>query len=230
MNNEFRKLIADKLEKTGFDPSELDSNSWEYFEQAFTHKSYSNEHKNAKNYQYLEFLGDSILQFLVTNAIYWTYPEQNEGVATALRSAIVDRENLGRLANEIGLVECLRASKGTFNNGKNMKADSDIFESFVGALYCVYGLGAAEAFIEEFLLVDLEKFSHQSLKDPKSRFQELIQTSGKNEITYENTPLANGLFESKVMVDDCIYGTGVGKTKKDAEKAAADEALKKFQK
>ncbi|TPR54739.1 ribonuclease III [Metamycoplasma neophronis] len=229
MNKDFRKQLKNILENASFDTADLTDEMWSYFEQAFTHKTYVNEHKGTKSYQYLEFLGDAVLQFLVSNAIFWTFPNDNEGHATALRSAIVDRENLGRLANELKLVDCVRASKGAYNNGKTIKADSDLFESFVGAIYCVYGLGAVESFIEKVLLVDLENFSNSSLKDPKSRFQELVQTSGKNDIFYENTALGNGLFESRVMIDKCVYGIGIGKTKKEAEKAAATEALKKYQ-
>ncbi|AXE61041.1 ribonuclease III [[Mycoplasma] phocae] len=227
-NSTFEIKIKEALKKWKFDNNNsLEEKDYEIFYRAFTHKTYSNEHKNIKNYQYLEFLGDTVLQFTVSDIIFRNFPNFNEGDATALRSSIVDKKNLGQWSAKMGLPLLIRASRNAFINGKNIKTDSDIFESLIAAIYLVFGFEKTYDFISNLLKSEIKTFSKKSLKDSKSKFQELIQGSGNNRIEYETYAIENSLFRSNVFVNEMKYGSGVGKSKKEAEKNAALDALTK---
>ncbi|MBN0970513.1 ribonuclease III [Mycoplasma phocoeninasale] len=228
-NQQFELKIKDALKSWGLDNEDsLKEEQYEIFYRAFTHKTYANEHKRAESYQYLEFLGDTVLQFVVSDIIFRKFPKFNEGDATALRSSIVDKKNLGYWSEKMGLPSLLRASKNAFINGKNIKTDSDIFESMIAAVYLVFGFQKTYQFISNLLKKEIENFSKKSLKDPKSKFQELIQISGANKIEYETHAIENSLFKSSVFVNEMKYGSGTGNSKKEAEKNAALDALTKI--
>ena len=175
------------------------------FMEAFTHTTYSNEHKGSRNYQYLEFLGDAIIEFIVTKEIY--------------------NKTLSKLSNKLGISSVIRYSKNAFINGKNEKVDSDFFESFVGALFVEKGLGFAEKFILKYLDPYIEQVNKNDFSNPKSSFQELIQMHSTADIVYRTNIADKGGFISEVIVDKQRYGVGYGKTKKEAEMNAAQNAL-----
>ncbi|MDC8920470.1 ribonuclease III [Metamycoplasma hyosynoviae] len=195
------------------------------FCRALTHSTYANEHKNVKDFQYLEFLGDSILQFLVSKEIYRLYPEYKEGRATQHRSYAVNNKTLSEVSEKIGLSENILFSKNAFLNGKNEKINSDFFEAFIAAIYLEKGLDFTDKFIKKHLKDYL--LNEKIDKDPKTTFQELIQLNGSCKIIYKTDFLEElGKFQSAIIVDNKKYGIGFGKTKKEAKENAAKNALK----
>ena len=166
------------------------------FYAALTHTTYSNEHKSVKDFQYLEFLGDSIIQFFVTTEIYKNFPNY------------------------------VRASKNAFINGKNDKVNSDFFEAFTGAIYIEKGLDFVSKFLKDNLNSYIHNVTHDDLIDAKSEFQEVIQMHGISKIIYKSEPINEKEFSSSVIVDGQTFGTGIGKNKREAEQNAAKNALK----
>lgn len=195
------------------------------FMEAFTHTTYSNEHKGSRNYQYLEFLGDAIIEFIVTKEIYNRFPSYTEGIATKHRAYVVSNKTLSKLSNKLGISSVIRYSKNAFINGKNEKVDSDFFESFVGALFVEKGLDFVEKFILKYLDPYIDQVNKNDFSNPKSSFQELIQMHSTADIVYRTNVADKGGFISEVIVDKQRYGVGYGKTKKEAEMNAAQNAL-----
>ena len=181
------------------------------FYAALTHTTYSNEHKSVKDFQYLEFLGDSIIQFFVTTEIYKNFPNYKEGIATKHRSYVVNNKTL---------------SKNAFINGKNDKVNSDFFEAFTGAIYIETGLDFVSKFLKDNLNSYIHNVTHDDLIDAKSEFQEVIQMHGISKIIYKSEPINEKEFSSSVIVDGQTFGTGIGKNKRSAEQEAAKNALK----
>lgn len=225
MNNTFEEKIISLLNKLGI--KLINKETVAVFAQALTHTSYSNEHKNCPNYQYLEFLGDALIQYVVTKEIFFQYKHLDEGKASKLRSSLVNRKILAQLATSLGIIDCIRYAKKSFNNGQNEKIVSDFFESFVAAIYITQGEKVMIEFIAIHLFPFIEEFIDNDLRDPKSEFQEYIQSYKNTTITYSNKPYNNG-FESTLIVDGQIYGIGFGNSKKEAEKQAAQDALNKL--
>jgi ribonuclease III len=129
------------------------------YEQAFTHRSYINEHSDAPGHnERLEFLGDAVVELLVTQFLYDKFPEKPEGELTNLRAALVRRNTLSEVGKELGFEDYLRMSKGEARNEGKAKAMiiSNAAEAFVGALFLDLGLKAVEKFVKKFLLPRLE--------------------------------------------------------------------------
>lgn len=196
------------------------------FYAALTHTTYSNEHKSVKDFQYLEFLGDSIIQFFVTTEIYKNFPNYKEGIATKHRSYVVNNKTLSTIANKLHIPNYVRASKNAFINGKNDKVNSDFFEAFTGAIYIEKGLDFVSKFLKDNLNSYIHNVTHDDLIDAKSEFQEVIQMHGISKIIYKSEPINEKEFSSSVIVDGQIFGTGIGKNKRSAEQEAAKNALK----
>src|SRR6266404_727481 len=160
------------------------------FDQALTHKSWVNENpgKRGSN-ERLEFLGDAVLELIVTDYLYKKFPEQPEGYLTALRANIVNTINLATLAKKINLGEKIYLSKGeSFTNGdKNNSLLADTTEAIIGAIYLDQGTKSARAFIVENLLGDLPEKLKAPLKDSKSRLQEGAQAVGFSAPKYKVT-------------------------------------------
>lgn len=202
---------------------------------ALTHKSWVNEHKGAReSNERLEFLGDAILEFVVSKELYNKYPSQPEGYLTALRANLVNTENLAKIAKKLKLGGEIYLSKGEEDGGgrNNPSILADTIEAIIGALYLDGGTEASETFIKEILLKKIDKITSKPLKDSKSRFQEIIQSKGfpspKYVVVEENGPDHNKQFTIEVKVDNKIWGRGVGKNKGEAAQDAAKNALLKF--
>lgn len=195
------------------------------FMDALTHTTYSNEHKGVRSYQYLEFLGDTVIDFIVTKEIYKRFPDYSEGIATKHRSYIVSNKNLSKLSINLEISDNIRYSKNAFLNGKNPKIHSDFFESFVGALFIEKGLEYTEKFLLKHLSNYLKEMDNKNMSNPKSAFQELMQMHSNVNIIYKSIPYEKGGFISEVIVDKQKYGVGIGSTKKEAETNAAQNAL-----
>ena len=149
------------------------------YEQAFTHRSYLNEHPEVTGHnERLEFLGDAVVELIVTQFLYAKFPDKPEGELTNLRAALVRRDTLSEIGKELGFEQYLRLSRGEAGNGGKAKAMilSNTAEAFIGALFLDQGLPTVERFLTKFLLPRLEVIiKEEGHIDAKSRFQEIIQ-------------------------------------------------------
>lgn len=204
-------------------------------DRAFTHRSYLNESKSkAPSNERLEFLGDSILSFVVSDYFYNTYEDFDEGVMTNLRSLLVNTKSLAEVAKELGFGERLKLSKGEEESQgrENQSLLADSYEAFIGALFLDQGIEAARAFITETLLPKAKEIvARKDFKDPKSLFQEYVQArlhaAPVYKVLEEEGPSHAKIFTVGVYVKDTLYGQGKGKSKQEAEEQAAKVALEK---
>ncbi|ENY69388.1 Ribonuclease III [Metamycoplasma auris 15026] len=195
---------------------------------AFTHKSYANENKSAEHNDYLEFIGDGVLQFIVTAWIAKKNPSWDSGFATQLRSSIVDKNNLSDLAEEYELFKYLRHSKAAFINGINKKTISNLYEAFIGAIYVVFGINVAMEVTKQTLGKTFDSHYYSQHSHPKNVLQEHFQQSSTSNVVYTTEKLPNNTFRATVMFEWVKYGEGIGYSKKEAETNAAIDALKKL--
>lgn len=205
------------------------------FEQALTHRSWINENSGKRqSNERLEFLGDAILEYVVSEELYRKLPEKEEGFLTALRAKIVNTQNLAKLANELGINGMLYMSKGEEQGGgqENISLLANTVEAVIGAIFIDRGLDEAGKFIKKYLLADLKQKLAEPLKDAKSRLQELIQAEGKLTPEYrvvkESGPDHNKIFEIEVEINGEPTAKGTGKNKNQAEQDAALKALVKL--
>lgn len=207
---------------------------------ALTHRSYVNENpEETRHNERLEFLGDAILNFISGEYLYRLQPEIGEDEMTRRRTALVDEEQLARFATEIGLDDRIRLGQGAIKDGGNQNPNllSSTFEAVVGAYYLDRdrNIEALRPLVEElFDSVPKDVVVVRSTKDSKNQLQEFVQATGASKPDYK-TEKAGGAdhapaFISKVYVGDKLYGEGQGRSKKEAEKAAADDALTKLKK
>ncbi|KKR30698.1 ribonuclease III [Candidatus Woesebacteria bacterium RIFCSPHIGHO2_01_FULL_39_32] len=202
------------------------------YEQALTHKSWVNEHpgKRGSN-ERLEFLGDAVLEFIVSKELYARFPDKEEGYLTALRANLVNTINLSEIAKSLNLGQKLYLSKGEEETGgrTNHSLLANTVEAIVGALFLDSGLGDVEKFIEEHLLSTLDKKLAQPLKDSKSLLQEYVQALGypapRYEVVEESGPDHSKQFTIAAMVNGDSLGRGRGRNKSEAAQEAARVAL-----
>lgn len=202
------------------------------FDHALTHRSWVNEHKGERtSNERLEFLGDAILEYVVSREIYDQFSDKEEGYLTALRANLVNTVALSALAKKLDLGRFLYLSKGEEESGgrSNSSLLADTVEAIIGAIFIDRGLIDAEKFIIENLLPDIDKTASEPLKDPKSRLQEFVQSQGyqapKYKVTEESGPDHDKRFVIDVIVNDTAWGRGEGKSKGSAEQSAASHAL-----
>lgn len=204
-------------------------------DQAFTHRSFLNEAKSKEpSNERLEFLGDSILSFVVSEYFYKNYDEFDEGAMTNLRSLLVNTKSLAEVAKELGFGERLKLSKGEEESQgrENQSLLADSYEAFIGALFLDQGTEAAKQFITETLLPKaIEIVARKDFKDPKSLFQEYVQArlhaAPMYKVLEEEGPSHAKIFTVGVYVRETLYGQGKGKSKQEAEEQAAKVALEK---
>ncbi len=201
--------------------------------EAFTHRSAVNEHSDiAVHNERLEFLGDAVLELIATEFLYQKFPEKPEGELTNLRSALVKGDNLAEVARKLNLGEFLFLSHGEAKSGGAEKDYilANTVEAFIGAIYLDLGMKRAKEFIEKWILVDLEEIiKYGKHIDAKSEFQELSQEKIGITPHYE-VMSESGLDHEKTFVlaaflDDQKVGEGIGGSKKEAQVAAAADAL-----
>ena len=204
---------------------------------AITHSSYANEKKGEglSSNERLEFLGDAVLNIITSDYIYKNYPALPEGELTKTRASIVCEDSLMKCARKIGLGYYLLLGKGEENTGGRARTSilSDAFEALIGAIYLDGGLEKAAEFIHGAMKDIYENInSCKVFVDYKTQFQEAVQKSGEQKIVYkilaEKGPDHNKVFDVQLSVGDKIYGTGEGKSKKEAEQNAAMAALGKL--
>lgn len=205
---------------------------------AFIHRSYLNEVKiRISSNERLEFLGDSILSYLVSSFLYHEYPDFSEGQLTNLRSSMVKTSTLASVANKLNLGDYIYLSKGEEEGGgrENPSLLADCFEAFLGAVYLDQGISVVSTILKTFLYPKIAKIIlDKSYKDAKSQFQELVQEKLKASPLYqvinEQGPDHIKQFTIGVFVKDVKRGEGKGKSKQEAEQNAAKSALEKWRK
>jgi ribonuclease-3 len=204
--------------------------------EALTHRSYLNENPDWQfdHNERLEFLGDAVLELVVTNNLFKVFPKSEEGELTMIRAALVNTKMLAKISEEIGLGEHLMISKGAIQPGGKATETiyADAFEAFVGAVYLDQGYDIAEKFVKDKVLVKLEEVKRSGVKDSKSLLQEEAQLKYKTvpiyEIVEERGPEHQKVFKVAAKINDMI-AEGEGTSKQEAELAAAGEMLKKLQ-
>lgn len=202
--------------------------------QAFCHRSYLNENPDFKldHNERLEFLGDAVLELVVTQYLYEHYPEKSEGELTNWRAALVNSNILAEVSLELGFNDFLLLSRGEEREtGKARRYIlADTFEAFIGALFLDQGIEACRQFIEKHLVVKLSQIIEQGLfKDPKSLFQERAQEKSRITPTYrilkEWGPDHDKHFVVGVFLNKELVAEGQGSSKQEAEEQAASKAL-----
>ena len=201
-------------------------------ENALTHSSYANEIRDphASN-ERLEFLGDSVLSVIVADYIYNQFPEKPEGELTKLRASLVCEKSLCSFSKMLGMGEYLRLGKGEDQNGGRQRPSilADAFEAVLAAMYIDGGLDVARRHVMRFILEELNHTEDEVFKDYKTSLQEVIQQNPEEQLTYvltsESGPDHDKIFEVEVHLNSNVIGKGTGKNKKQAEQAAAKQAL-----
>ncbi|MBI2178589.1 MAG: ribonuclease III [Candidatus Tectomicrobia bacterium] len=204
--------------------------------QALTHRSFSQESTPpGPDNQRLEFLGDAVLQLIVTERLWREFDGADEGDLTRRRSERVSGQALARAAHRVGLAEYLRLGKGEEKTGGRAKASimADAFEALVGALYLDAGYPACVRWVEGWLWNSQPGAADEDSFDYKSQLQEALQRVSRRlplyAVIHESGPEHLKVFEVEVRHDGRLLGRGAGTTKKAAEQAAARESLRALQ-
>jgi len=203
---------------------------------ACTHRSYLNENKGSAGVhnERLEFLGDAVLELVVTSFLFRKYPKKQEGELTAFRSSIVNTVSLTKVAEKLGLNDYMLMSKGEAKDSGRARSVilANAIEAVIGAIYLDGGYNAAANFISEYILntIDIEEIvAKKTWIDAKSKFQEKAQekvgTTPSYKTLNESGPDHNKTFTLGVFLGDVQVAIGTGPSKQEAEQKAAEKAL-----
>lgn len=206
-------------------------------QRAFVHRSYMNEvdDDTLSDNERLEFLGDSVLGFVVSELLYQLFPEYHEGDLTSLRSALVQQKTLAKLARQLHLGDYLLLGKGEEESGGRTRPVTlcATFEAVLGALYRDQGIEAVKSFLLPLVCIEMERVLRTQLaKDPKSRLQEWVQSQLGMRPRYETLesvgPDHDKVFTMQVNINGTPCGVGSGRSKQSATQAAAAMALSRL--
>ncbi len=205
---------------------------------ALTHSSMAVEqHRMGEDNERLEYLGDAVLEHLVSRHLFDAHPEMREGALTRLRSSLVCESALSAAARRLGLNEHILLSRGEEQCGGRDKDSilSDAFEAVLAAVYLDGGLDQAQRLVDEYVLSAETLENRSSSKDSKTAFQELVHADHKGrairyELVSESGPDHKKLFTMRVLVDEVEWGTGSGPSKQAAGQAAAQMAMERYRK
>jgi ribonuclease-3 len=207
----------------------------ELLTRALTHKSYANENKVPSHNERMEFLGDAVLNLIVSEYLMMTCPDSTEGDLSRLRAAVVSEPALAQIARDIGLGTYLLLGRGEEQTGGRNKASllADCLEALIASIYLDAGNGAAQTFVMRFFDPMLKRTcTSGGTPDYKTELQELCQDRLKKlpeyRVSSETGPDHQKQFEVAVSINGQIGGRGRGKSKKEAEQHAAKEALEKL--
>ena len=228
--NEVQKNIENFTKKIGIDFDDM-----RYIHTAFTHRSYVNEHRGEKveHNERLEFLGDAVLELVVTDFLFHKYKNKTEGELTAYRAALVNTNTISEVATKLGMNDCLYLSKGEAKDTGRARQYilADTFEAVIGAIYMDGGYDTAKDFIAKniFPLAD-DVVEKRLWQDNKSHFQEKAQEyvsiTPSYEVLSETGPDHDKKFTVGAFLGEEQIATGEGKSKQEAEQNAAASALK----
>lgn len=203
------------------------------YETAFSHSSFVNEHKSKSDYERLEFLGDAILEAVISDYLYHNV-SLKEGEMTKLRASYVCENALYEYMKELNLIKYIKVGHGELINGQIEKAIiADTFEAFMAAIYLEEGFLKVKEVILSIIVPFIENPNIVFFKDYKSKLQEALQTDKKSfvyEVIGEDGPPHKKVFTVVVKIDNIIYGKGIAGSKKEATQEAAREALSKLAK
>jgi len=205
-------------------------NNIKLYEVAMSHSSYTNEHKDKKNYERLEFLGDAVLELVVSEYLYKNY-EQDEGNMTKTRANYVCEEANYEYMNKLDLIKYIKVGNGEVTNIKKAII-ADIFEAFIGAIYLDQGFDIVKKFVLDIVTPYIINKTY-FFNDYKSVLQEAVQTDRRSlvyELVSETGPAHDKSFTIAVRIDGVVYGKGIAGNKKEACQLAAKEALEKLAK
>ncbi len=204
---------------------------------ALTHRSYVNEHRKSvtEHNERLEFLGDAVLELVVTDYLY-THFDEPEGILTSWRASLVRTESIGAAGTAIGYEPLIRMSRGEKNGSPRARQQilANAFEAVIGAIYLEKGYKAAEKFITEHILSKLDSILESgSWRDPKSHLQEVSQrvagSTPQYKVLGEDGPDHDKVFTLGVYVGDKLMGKGTGSSKQSAQQIAAKAAIEKYE-
>lgn len=225
-----RRELLEFFARFGIKPERL-----ELIELALTHTSYAFENNLEGDNERLEFLGDAVLGFLVSQHLYTTHRQITEGELSKLKSQLVSRSVLGRVAFELGIGRLIRVGRGEEQTGgrRRLSLLGSALEALIGAVYLDLGLDAAHKFITPFLLNVEDTITQQeAFQDYKSRLQETVQRLfscvPRYETIHAEGPDHDKTFYVSVYVGDELMGYGQGRRIKSAENRAARAALQKL--
>jgi ribonuclease-3 len=204
-------------------------------ELAVTHRSFAYENGALPHNERLEFLGDSVLGLIVTDALYAGHPDQSEGHLAKLRAAVVNARALAEVGRTLGLGDFLRLGRGEQATGGRDKSSilADTTEAVIGAVYLAAGMAAAGALVHH--LLDPLMASSAELGaglDWKTSLQEASMARALGPVEYRTAdegPEHEKVFTASAVIDGAVRGVGVGRTKKDAEQGAAAQAWRALQ-
>ena len=204
-------------------------------ETAFTHTSYANEHRLLKisHNERLEFLGDAVLQLLISEYLYKKYPKKPEGDLSKLRSTIVREESLAGFSRDCQFDQFIKLGRGEEKSGGRNRDTilGDAFEAFLGALLLDKDVAKVKEFIYQVMIPKVEAGEFEMITDYKTHLQELLQVNGDVAIRYqvisETGPAHDKVFDVEVLVEGNSIGQGQGRSKKLAEQEAAKNAVEK---
>ena len=210
----------------------INPNEMKYYITAFQHSSYVNENHLKNDYERLEFLGDAVLELVMSDYLYKNL-NVKEGDMTKLRASYVCENALYEYSLGLNLSNYIKVGHGEENDGGRFKKVilADIFEALMGAIYLDLGFDTVKNVILEITVPYIEDPKIVFFSDYKSALQEFVQTEQRSliyEVTNEEGPAHNKTFSVEVKVDGIVYGFGVGGSKKEAEQEAAHNALLKL--
>ena len=202
--------------------------------EALSHSSYANENKHHGRHsnERLEFLGDSVLSIVVSEHLFTHFKHLPEGELTKIRASLVCEKALFEFSKKIDLGQHLLLGKGEENSGGRERPSivSDAFEAVIAAIFLDGGMEAAEKYVLSFIPKNLDANSAKALQDYKTMLQEIIQRNPEERVEYVLADQIGPDHDRKFVVNVClnsnVIGTGEGHSKKQAEQAAAKEALK----
>lgn len=203
-------------------------------ETAFTHTSYANEHRllNISHNERLEFLGDAVLQLIISEYLFKKYPHKAEGELSKQRSMIVREESLASFSRHCAFEPYIKLGKGEEKSGGRNRDTilGDLFEAFLGALLLDKGVEEVRRFSNQVMIPQVEKGNFEKVNDYKTSLQEILQAKGDTIIDYkvinESGPAHAKQFEVVVLANQVELSKGIGRSKKLAEQNAAENALK----
>ena len=221
--------MEELLEKLGIKPKDIN-----LYKQAFIHTSYAYEHNLDNSYETLEFLGDAIVDAIISDYLY-NSKKYAEGEMTKIRASYVCENALYEYAVNLDFCDYILVGKGEEKSGGKYKKAivADVFEAFIGALYLDYGYDKTKEITLRILVPYIEDKDILLFNDYKSVLQEAVQTSQKSlhyDLLEEAGPPHNRIFKSAVIINDISYGVGTGASKKEAEQEAAKRALESLAK
>ena len=215
-----------------FEKLKIKPKSQELYKSAFSHSSYSNEHKVKNNYERLEFLGDAVLDLVVADYLY-NHFKDTEGEMTKLRASYVCENANYAYSTSLGLEKYILVGHGEEKEHLKKAIVADIFEALMGAIYIDLGYATVRKVILDIIVPFINDEKIIFFSDYKSSLQEFVQTEQKS-LEYllinEEGPAHDKRFTVNVTIDGIVYGSGIGTSKKEAEQEAAREALEKMAK